>query len=114
MEGTQSSSRGNGDRRGCHRDVIGRFPQVICVVIAEGIPETVQLSANRLDVLLSCNSAVLRIFDKLRPRFWRVTEPGQIEWHWPFFLFEWVPVELALFLRGRLLRCFGRRNLVLR
>jgi hypothetical protein len=71
-------------------------------MIAEGIPEAVQLSANRLDVLLSRNSAVLRIFDKLRPRFWRVTEPGQIKWHLPFFLFEWVPVERALFLWGKI------------
>jgi hypothetical protein len=47
-------------------------------MIAEGVPETVQLSANRFDVLLGCRSAVLGFLDQLGPSRWRVTEPGQV------------------------------------
>jgi len=85
-------------------------------VITEGIPETVQLSADRFNVLLSCRSTVLWIVDELRPRFWCVTEAGQIEWHWLSSFFEnsavsighrWVGLEDYSV-------CFGRSNLTSR
>src|SRR5215210_7751470 len=56
LDGTQRSAGTDRDRRGCHRDVIRSLPQVVCIVIAKGIPETVHLSADRFDVLLGCRS----------------------------------------------------------
>ena len=78
LEGAQRSASADRDRRGGHRDVIRSLPQVVSVVIAEGIPETVHLSADRFDVLLGCRAAVLGVLDELRPCCWRVTELGQV------------------------------------
>jgi len=63
LEGAQRSAGADRDRRGGHRDVIRRLPQVVSVVFAEGIPETMQLSPDRFDVLFGCRSAVLGVLD---------------------------------------------------
>jgi hypothetical protein len=47
-------------------------------MLAKGIPETMQLSADRLDILLGGRSAVFRIFDELRPSSRRVAKPRQV------------------------------------
>src|SRR3972149_172542 len=81
LEGAQGSARADCDHCRCHRDVIRRLPQVVPVVIAERIPEAVQLSTDRFDVLGGRRSAVLGVLDELRPGLWRVAEPGQVERH---------------------------------
>src|SRR3990172_2179626 len=78
LEGAQRSASADRDRRGRHRDVIRSLPQVVSVVFTEGIPETVQLSADRFDILFGRRSAVLGVLDELRPCGWRVTELGQV------------------------------------
>ena len=65
---THRSASADRHRRGCHRDVIRSLPKIIWVVIAEGVPETVQLSADRFDALLGRRSAVLGVLDEVRFR----------------------------------------------
>ena len=48
--------------------VVRRLPQVVGIVIAEGVPEPVKLSAHGFDVLLGGGSTVLRILDQTCPR----------------------------------------------
>src|SRR5215207_3329569 len=65
LEGAQRSAGGDRKGRRGHRDVIRSLPKGVRVVIAEGIPEAVQLSAHGFDVLLGCRSAVLGVLDEL-------------------------------------------------
>src|SRR5207302_634960 len=83
------------ERGGCHRDVIRSLPQIVSVVVTEGIPEAVQLSADRFDILLGCLSAVLGILHELRPCCWRVAEPGQVEGHGSFS-FNSIPLAIKI------------------
>ena len=64
---TQRAASGNRHRRGGHRDVVRSLIQGVRIMTAEGVPETMQLSANRFDVLLGCRSAVLGVLDELGP-----------------------------------------------
>src|SRR5919106_1734353 len=81
LKGAQGSAGADGDRRGRHRDVIRSFPQVVAIVIAEGVPEAVKLSADRFDVLHGRGPAILGILDQPCPRLGRVAEPGEIHRH---------------------------------
>jgi hypothetical protein len=51
MEFVQRTPCGNPDGRGCHRDIVRSLPQTVGVVIAERIPETVQLAPDSFDIL---------------------------------------------------------------
>jgi len=64
-----------------HRHIVRGLPQVVGIVLAEAVPEPVQLSTNRFDVALRCGPAVLRILDQLSPCFRRVAEPREIKGH---------------------------------
>src|SRR5690606_23912288 len=78
LQGTHRSARTDRERRSRHRHIIRGLPQTVTVMFTEGVPETVQLSANRFNVLLRSFPAVLGVLDTLRPRCWRVAEPGQV------------------------------------
>src|SRR4026208_544759 len=77
----QRAAGAEGERRGSHRHVVRRLPQVIAVVSTETVPEPMQLAAYGFDVLLGSCATVLRMLDELCPRFGRVTKPGKIEGH---------------------------------
>ncbi len=57
-----------------HGHVVGSLPQVVAVVRAEGVPEPVELPADRLDVRLGGLSTVLRVADQPGPGLRRVAE----------------------------------------
>ena len=78
LDGAQRSAGADRKRGGRHRDVVRSLPQVVPVVIAEGIPEPVQLSADPFYVLLGRGSAILGILDELRPCGRCVAEPCQV------------------------------------
>ena len=64
-----------------HRHVVRGLPEVVAVVFAEGVPEPVELSTNRLDVVLSRLPTVLAVSDQPSPRLRRVAELRQVERH---------------------------------
>ena len=55
-----------GDRG--HRHVVRRLPEVVAVVLAEGVPEAVELPARRLDVRASSLASILRAAVTTSPR----------------------------------------------
>src|SRR5215211_1148993 len=71
---------------GSHRDVVGGFPKVVAVVGAKGVPETVELPADGLDVRLGGLPAVLWVADQPGPSLRRVAELREIERHCPSLL----------------------------
>src|SRR5687768_14300461 len=79
LDRTERASPTNGQRDRGHRDIVRRFPEVVSIVRAEGIPKPVQLPADRFDVGLGGLSTVLRIFDHPGPCLRRVAEFGQIK-----------------------------------
>src|SRR5438093_11409672 len=50
LELRQRAARADRDRDGSHRDVVRRLPERVAVVAAEGVPEPMELAADRLDV----------------------------------------------------------------
>src|SRR5947209_1702090 len=63
LERAQGAAGADREGRRGHRDVIGRLPQVVRVELSKGIPETVQLAANSLDVLRRRGAPILGILD---------------------------------------------------
>src|SRR5690606_2670828 len=76
LERVQRTSGTNRQRNRGHGYVIGSLPHGVAVVRAEGVPESVELPTNRLDVPLRGLSPVLRAADQSRPSLRRVAEPG--------------------------------------
>src|SRR5687768_2254719 len=66
---------------GSHGDVVRGFPQIVAVVSAECVPEPVEFSADRLDILLCGFPPVFRSADQSGPSLGRVAEFRQIERH---------------------------------
>jgi hypothetical protein len=64
-----------------HGHVVRGLPQVVAVVRAKGVPEPVELPADRLDVGLSSLSAILWIADQPGPRLRGVAELREVERH---------------------------------
>src|SRR5215211_6340282 len=83
LERTKRTAASNRQRNRGHGHIVGCLPQVVAVVIAERVPEPVELPTDRLDVLLRHSSAVLRVVNQPGPRLGRVAEPRQIERHRP-------------------------------
>src|SRR5437763_1183026 len=75
FERAERTAATNRQRHRGHGHVVGGLPQVVAVVFAEGVPEPVEFSADRLDVRLSGLSAVLWVADQPGPSLRRVTEP---------------------------------------
>ena len=58
LNGAQVAAPADGDRDGGHIDIGRGFPQVVPVVLAEGMPESMQRTANRFDVPGSGGAAI--------------------------------------------------------
>src|SRR5262245_61706968 len=67
FERAERTTAGNCERDCRHGHIVWRFPQVIAVVCAEGIPEAVELPTNRLDVRPSSRLPVFRVADQPGP-----------------------------------------------
>jgi hypothetical protein len=81
LDRAQGSAGADRECDGCHRDVVRRLPEIVSVVFAEGIPESMQLPTDRFDVLRGRRSAILRIFEQARPGLGRVTESCEVHRH---------------------------------
>lgn len=74
-----SCADGKGD--GGHRYVIGRLPQIPTVMLAKGVPEPMELSADGFDIRTCRLTAIFRVFDHSRSRLGRVAEAREIHGH---------------------------------
>ena len=83
LQRAERTAAGDRQRDRGRGHVVGGLPQVVPVVLTEGVPEPVELPADRLDVLLGGRPAVLRAPDQPGPRLRRVAELRQVQRHCP-------------------------------